>query len=65
MRLKLKQYLCRHNFKFVSKHKDTQQNLWKCKKCGVYCIQHYGIGVHYFCKEPNIDGWENDKNELA
>ena len=61
--LKLKQYFCRHKFKVIARQKDTQQNLWKCPKCGVFCIQHYGIGLSYKCKAPNIGGWIkfNDK----
>jgi hypothetical protein len=55
--LKVKQYFCKHNFQFIAHHNCTQQNLWKCSKCGVFIIQHYGIGTHYKCKEPNIDGW--------
>lgn len=62
--LKLKQYLCRHNFKYIAKHKTTQQNLWKCTKCGVYCIQHYGLGTHYKSKTPHIDGWNYEPQNV-
>lgn len=55
--LKLKQYFCRHDFEFKAKHKSTSQNLWQCKKCGVYIIQHWGLNNYYKCKELNIDGW--------
>jgi hypothetical protein len=56
--LKIKQYLCRHDFKHIAEHLDAQMNLWKCSKCQVYLIQHYGIGCHYKCKVPNIlYGW--------
>ena len=57
MRLKIHQYFCRHSFEFKAKHKSTSQNLWQCGKCNVYCIQHYGIGVHYYNKTPHINGW--------
>lgn len=56
--LKLKQYICKHNFDFIAKHKYTSQNLWKCNKCGVYLIQHWGIGVYGLCKAPDIGDWE-------
>jgi hypothetical protein len=55
--LKLKQYFCRHDFKYIARHQSTSQNLWECKKCQVYVIQHWGLDTHYKCKEPNIDGW--------
>ena len=59
--LKLKQYLCRHDFKVIGTQKDTQENLWQCPKCKVYCIQHYGLGISYICKVPNIGGWIKSK----
>lgn len=55
--LKIKQYLCRHEFGYIAKHNFTQQNLWQCPKCNVYIIQHWGLGTHYKCQKPNIDGW--------
>ncbi|RUS47551.1 hypothetical protein ELR57_07075 [Cohnella sp. AR92] len=55
--LKLRQYLCRHYFKIIANHRSVSENLWQCKKCGVYCIQHWGIGVSYLHKTPHIDGW--------
>lgn len=55
--LKIKQYLCRHDFKYLARHQFTSQNLWKCKKCEVYYIQHWGLDIGYKCKYPNIDGW--------
>lgn len=55
--LKLRQYLCRHDFEYIAKHRSSSQNLWKCRKCGVYCIQHWGLGIHYKFKTPHIDGW--------
>jgi len=62
--LKLRQYLCKHDFKLIAKHKCTSQNLWQCKKCGVFVIQHWGIGLNYKCKVPNICGWVEVKEEL-
>lgn len=53
--LKIKQYLCKHKFEILSSKKDTQQNLWQCAKCKVYCIQHYGIGVSYKSNSPHFD----------
>lgn len=55
--LKLKQYFCKHDYKYLANHKSTQQNLWTCERCDVFVIQHYGIVAHYKCKEPNIGGW--------
>jgi hypothetical protein len=56
--LKLKQYFCRHDYELLAKHNSSHQNLYKCKKCDVFLIQHYGLGAHYKCVFPNIDGWE-------
>ena len=56
--LKLRQYLCKHDFIQIGKHISTSQNLWKCKKCDIYYIQHWGMGVGYKCKTPNLDGWD-------
>ena len=55
--LKIKQYFCNHDFYKRAEHNHTSQNLWECSKCEVYCVQHWGIGLHYFCKSPNISGW--------
>lgn len=55
--LKLKQYFCKHKFKLVGKQRHVQENLWQCEKCGVFYIQHYGIGVGYHHKTPHIGGW--------
>jgi hypothetical protein len=55
--LRIKQYLCKHDFKYLAEHMSTQQNLWKCDKCNVYCIQHWGIGTYYNAKTPHIEGW--------
>jgi hypothetical protein len=55
--LNVRQYLCRHEMQWIAKHNSTCQNLWKCSKCDVYVIQHWGLGTHYKCKTPNIDGW--------
>ena len=52
----IKQLFCRHDYKWIARHGSTQQNLWQCGKCGTYYIQHYGIGIGYKCKTPNIDG---------
>ena len=57
MRLKVRQYLCKHDFHLIAKHEFTMQNLWRCDKCGVFCIQHYGIGLHYYSKTPELEHW--------
>ena len=59
--LKVKQYICKHDFRVIAQHQSTQSNLWQCKKCDVYYVQHYGINVGYKCKVPNIGGWEEVK----
>ena len=61
--LRFKQYLCRHDYKFVARHKYTMQNLWKCKKCGVYYIQHWGIGVGAKSKTPALKDWIYEEGE--
>ncbi|PGO60583.1 hypothetical protein CN981_08525 [Priestia megaterium] len=55
--LKLRQYFCKHDYKIIAQHESTQSHLWKCKKCKVYFVQHFGIDVGYKCKIPNIGGW--------
>ena len=55
--LKLKQYFCRHKFECLAYQAHTEENLWQCSKCKVYCIQHYGLGISYKCIVPNIGGW--------
>lgn len=55
--LKIRQYLCRHDYICIARHKSTSQNLWKCSKCGVYYIQHWGLGIGYACVKPNLNGW--------
>lgn len=55
--LKPKQYFCKHDYKFLAKERDTMQNLWKCNKCGVYYIQHWGIGTGGKIKEPPPLNW--------
>ena len=57
--LKLIQYFCKHDFKCIARHESYSENLWKCTKCGIYYIQHYGIGIGYKCQIPNIGGWKN------
>ncbi len=44
---KLKQLLCKHNFEFVGKNKYINENLWQCRKCGIYYIQYYNLGIGY------------------
>ena len=43
----IKQRLCKHDYKLLSKHRWSQQNLWQCSKCKVYYIEHFGIGTGY------------------
>lgn len=58
--LKIRQYLCKHDFIMIAKQRSTNQDLWRCKKCGVYYIRHWGLGLGYKCKIPNIGGWDED-----
>lgn len=63
--LKVKQHFCRHDFKQIAKHRNSQMNLWKCSKCNVWLIQHYGIELSYKCKVPNIlQGWDTNWKQL-
>lgn len=55
--LKLKQYLCRHDYKYIAKQKHVSENLWQCKKCKVYYIQHWGMGLGYKSKTPHLTNW--------
>ena len=49
----LREMLCRHDYKFKFKLKGTCQNIYKCKKCNQYLLQHYGLGV--ICKISDTD----------
>lgn len=60
--LKIRQYFCRHDFRVIAKHRHSQQNLWRCSKCGVFVIQHYGIGLSYKSQTPHLDGWIYDND---
>lgn len=65
MRRTLRQCICRHDFKCIAKHKFSQQNLWKCDKCKVYYVQHYGIGIGYYTKVPPLlEHWESINTKL-
>jgi hypothetical protein len=56
--LKLRQYFCMHvDLKMIAKHRSVNMNLWRCDKCGVYCIQLWTIGAHHMSKTPVVDGW--------
>lgn len=41
----------------IAEHSSSQQNLWECNKCGVFIIQHWGLGTYYKSKTPHINGW--------
>ncbi len=48
----------------IAKHRSSQQNLWGCNKCGVFIIQHWGLGTYYKSKTHHINGWiPNKTNE--
>lgn len=55
--LKLSQYFCRHSFQLEARHEFSKQNLYRCEKCGVFVIQHYGLGVAYKSKTPHLEHW--------
>lgn len=55
--LKLKQYLCKHDYKYLAKNKHISENLWQCKKCGVYYIQHWGLGIGFKSKNIGNAKW--------
>ncbi|AEZ50464.1 hypothetical protein F400_gp017 [Bacillus phage BCD7] len=58
---RIRQFFCTHDYKHIADHNCSQQNLWQCKKCKLYYIQHYGIGIGYSCRVPNIGGWIKPK----
>ncbi|MCK9198087.1 MAG: hypothetical protein M0P49_00620 [Bacilli bacterium] len=63
--LKLKQYFCNHKFGLIATHKTSSQNLWQCPKCGVFYIQHWGIGIGYKIKTPNLDNWVKGDEKMS
>ncbi|HFD2052120.1 TPA: hypothetical protein ACF2DE_002851 [Clostridium perfringens] len=58
---RFKQSICRHEFKCIAKHKFCSENLWVCKKCGIFYIQHYGLGFGFESKTPVSDNWDYEK----
>ncbi len=40
--LKIKQYLCKHDFYMIAKHKIVSEDLYQCSKCGAYMVKHRG-----------------------
>jgi len=60
--IKLKQYLCKHDFEYLARHKHVSENLWKCKKCGVFYIQHWGLGIGFKSKNYTDRHWVYEKN---
>lgn len=59
---RFKQSICRHEFKCIAKHKFCSENLWICKKCGIFYIQHYGLDFGFESKTPTSDNWEYKNN---
>lgn len=57
MRIKLRQMICEHNFKFIGKHKYVNENIWYCKKCKVYYVQHIGVGTGFYTNKVNWSDW--------
>lgn len=57
--LKIKQYLCKHDFYMIAKHKIVSKDLYQCSKCGVYMVKHRGDLTSFKCKEfPLCGQWE-------
>lgn len=46
-----------HDYKNIAAHRVSQQNLWKCEKCGQLYLQHYGIGVGSKVYNFNVVEW--------
>ena len=55
--MNLRKLFCKHDYKQIAKHQSSSQNLWRCDKCGLLYIQHWGIDIGYSCEKPNLDGW--------
>lgn len=59
---RLKQYLCKHDFKLISKNKIVSENLYQCGKCNIYMLNHTGLGIYIeTTKLPSNIGWEFKK----
>ncbi|MDU5206325.1 MAG: hypothetical protein E6182_10200 [Clostridioides difficile] len=58
---RFKQSICRHDFKYIAKHRLCSENLWICSKCRVFYIQHYGLGFGFESKTPVSDNWDYEK----
>lgn len=55
--LKLRQYLCKHDYEYIARNKHISENLWQCKKCKVYYMQHWGLGIGYKSKTKGNATW--------
>lgn len=59
IRKKVKQSLCRHNFKHIAYNKHSSMHLWQCTKCKIYSIQHPRTGLS--CMQSSVkeqqDNW--------
>ncbi len=54
---RLKQLLCRHEFKFQGKNKFINEDLWFCPKCRMYYIRNLGLGMGYKTRRVNFDSY--------
>ena len=59
--LKLNQYFCKHDYKYLAKNKHINENLWWCPKCRVYYVQYWMLGIGFKCKLPRFNDYLGGK----
>ena len=58
--LKLKQYLCKHDYKYLARNRDINEYLWQCNKCKVYYVGHLGTMASFKSKTKPKGNWIYD-----
>lgn len=58
MKSRLSQFLCRYGFTLVAENKITRESLYRCRKCGIYEMYHYGINCSRKTRKININEWD-------
>lgn len=57
MKSRLSQFLCKHGFTSIAENEISQEALYRCRKCGLYEMYHYGIGSQRRTRNIDINEW--------
>ena len=47
IRKRIKQKICKHNYRYIAYNKHCRMYLWQCTKCKVYLVNHPGTGMNF------------------